>query len=293
MTSSTLGPERGTAGTPVHAGNSPRRGRALWARVSLVALAALSCAVLIPASAFATNAQGGHYVSASDCPQGLCNFRMTQATLQRSGTAWTVPSSTAGYEWIGVSRTSGNGCDTNGFAGGCIVQTGYGKFDSGGASALGCPTDTGGDVKVIDYWIDGSGNRTCTVGNIISSGGTHTLKVSRCGSGDWCVYNDGTQERDWSNTGIGVTAPLASAIAEFTCFGCMNSGTSISTNFGTSGSGSDWLIGDNVGTTIHVKQADVNRVHVEGCSSASDWQIDDVSTTSSWTLAWLNHGVAC
>lgn len=284
--------ELGTRGGTCPSAERQRPPRSLRGRLALVAFAAVGFAILLPSAAFA-NAQGAHYVLASECPVGFCSLRMTRADLTRSGTAWSVPSSVAGYEWVAVENSTSTACSTNGW-GGCIVQTGYGKFDTTAANSLNCPSSTGGDVKVVDYWIDGNGNRTCTVGSIISSGGDHTLKVARCNSSDWCIYKDGTLEHDWSSTGIGVTAPQADTAGEFTCNSCMTSSTYISTNFGTSGSGYAWQVGDGT-NSANVTQEYAHTTNYAPCGigSASFWEIDNVNPNSPWTIAWQPNGTNC
>src|SRR5436190_12119483 len=76
------------------------RGRApVRTRLAIALLVVLPVGAYIAPSAVA-NAQGGHELRAVDCPDTLCNLRMTSADFTRSSYSWSVPSSHFEYTYI-------------------------------------------------------------------------------------------------------------------------------------------------------------------------------------------------
>ncbi len=266
-------------------------------------MAAIVLAVLVPASAFAS-AQGGWQVFSVDCPSGSCHnvcpsaeCRMTRSDLTQSLTAWSVPSTTFGYEWIGVQRDSTTACQQ--WSAGCIVQVGYAKYSSSG-HPFQCtsPADTtGGSVKILYYALLDDGTVKCFLGEAISANENHILKNARChsSSSDWCSYLDGNEKHYYPSPGVGVTAESASVAAEFGCDMCMGSSTFIGSKWGAGTVGTyDWQVGD--GTNVHtVTTSDhpVKSDHPTNCNAGAQWQINVVNPSIQWTIHWENGGVNC
>lgn len=257
----------------------------------LPALLAVTMLAGLTAGSALANAQGGHTVGSSACPSGNC--RMTRATLTRSTTSWDVPSSTFGYEWIATyNKTSA--CP---FFGGCIIQEGYAKYTTSGAPG-GCspPNNDTSGVKVLYFAIYSDGTLKCDLGQYIGAGESHIMKVARCNNSnsDWCNYLDGTQEHLYVSPGVGATAPNAAILGEFGCDGCMGSTTYIGSNWGTSASEWPWQVGDN-NTANNVTQSETSLVNTSSCGSGSNsqWVINNVTVSASWTINWKNGGTSC
>lgn len=279
--------------------DSPARPR-IRARFVLALVCLGLFAALAPPAALA-NAQGGWVMSnTSLCPSGNC--RSTRSDITRSNpTGWSVPSSTFGYEWIAAENTNASVCPYPSSAPGCIVQIGYAKYSSSGAplDCSGSNDDTGGNVEILSYAIYNNNHFYCDLGQQISAGEEHTLKVARCNNSnsDWCTYVDGNQSQLYTSPGIGSTAPELAVVGEFGCDTCQGASTFIGSEWGagTTSGADNWQAGDNnTWNTLH--NGDAGKVnHPTNCNGGNDpkWIIDNVNTSSKWTIHWENGGVAC
>lgn len=255
----------------------------------LLALALIS-AGMIPGSAFG-NAQGARVVAAAGCPEGLCVIRATRTWMVRSSASWVIPTTTAAVEWIAADN-AGPACGPDS----CIVQQGYGKWTAS-AEPNSCAAATT-DVKQFYYSIDASGDATCEIGQLISPSEGHTQKVSRCNGSDWCTYFDGDFKFEYTNSGIGSTAPLAVVSGEFTCDSCQTSTTVMRASYGAgSTSNPNWQISDagDGSDFAAVQNSDTSTQIFAFCSGTSNskWVVNNVSTSSMWDVYWSNGGTNC
>src|SRR6185437_2306474 len=125
----------------------------------------------------------GYFAKTTDCPAGVCPFRATHVWMTREGTTWNVPSAWAGTEWIAVQNPNLQACKS-----GCIIQEGFGKWDTAGEPA-GCASGTASGVKQWYGGVDSFGAGLCIIGQDVTSNEGHSEKVQHCPgtSGDsWC-----------------------------------------------------------------------------------------------------------
>lgn len=249
---------------------------------------------MFPAAALA-NPQGGWRISGG-CPTASC--RATRSDLTLSSSAWSIPSTMFGYEWIDAESTN-SACKYSG--GSCLVQMGYAQYTSDGAPRN-CASQgagsTGGVVKMLYYAVQSNGQTPCDLGQVISPSETQTLKVQRCpGTGsDWCSYRNGINTQTYTSPGVGSTAQRLAVVGEFGCPGntntCMDSSTFMASSWGGT---QPWQVGDSdswwsVGNQVFASPIDVPSQCPNYSNGDPKWVIFTPNPLQTWSIRWENGG---